>query len=973
MNVLPFLEELAQKLYTQHGKHISKLTIVFPNWRSGLAFQRHLSAQLPKPMWAPQVQSMEALIRPISPLRPARILPLITKLYQTFQDLRLHDSEVTQQESLAQFYRWGAMLLQDFDVVDRYLVEARHLFRDLSKQKELSTTYDHLTHTQREAILSFWKSFGTRLSSHQQKFLKLWKVLPQVYTAFSTQLRAQHIGYTGLCQRTAYEALREGTTSIPATHIVFAGFSALSPVEEKIMAWCHEHLPTDFYWDVDAYYMKNDLQEAGDYLRVYRRRPHFQQSFPQVLPARLQDASKRIKLMATASAVEQVQRLAGQLRALAQAQGDGFVPGKTAIVVANERLLLPLLHALPAEHPPVNVAMGYPLRNTATYQLLDKLLALQVAAGQEAWPAGYLATQYILPLLRHAGVAGNEKAPAHQLCQQLQKSGQRYVEQRILASLGALYQVLFKPLTPNESPAQYLVACLEALREANVDQESPLVRSIECRSIEKLLQASKQLVATLQPYTTSLEDFTQLFQHYARSLQISLEQGNANAIQLLSVLETKNLDFDNIFILGMNEDDFPAQTAPNTFIPYNLRRGYGLPTADKYQASLFAYHFYRLLQRAQNVYLTYSTQTSAGNAGEMSRYLYQLLYEAKLPVASHTAPQSLHVPAVSPIEVPKTVPILQQLDQWTTQSSGAVRGLTPSALNTYLDCSLRFYFRYIARLKPPEPSSPVVDTQRFGLLFHAVMEQLYTPLLRKSQQQPLQAEDFVALRPKVAPMVEQVLAQQLRLGNEQLVPPKDQHIIAQKVLQRLVARVVKLDEEYAPFTLLGLEVGRAHPLSATIALQHGKEVRLSGIIDRVDQKDGTVRTLDYKTGNDSKRITSITALLDSNSRTRNGAALQTLLYAWLFQQNYPDAGVVTPGLINSRQVFNKSFTTHFSIKIPNSKSYVPFLDISAHKRAFEAELREVLEELWDPETSFAQTEDASRCVHCPYKGICQRH
>lgn len=331
-----FLEELASNVYAQHGQHLDQLTLVLPNWRAGIVFRQCLAMHLTQPAWAPQIISMEELLQELSPLRQERSLLLTHMLYQAFQALQ------PRQEPFERFYPWGTMLLQDFEVIDKYLVDATHLFTDLSHQKALSLSYDYLTEDQKRAILSFWQCFEERLSAHQQDFLQLWKLLPKVYTHFKKRLQAQGMGYQGLCQRAAYEALVQGDRKPQHQHLVFAGFNALTPVEEKVMAWCKENLSVDFYWDTDAYYMEDGQQEAGTYLRAHQQRPYFQNSLVPPFPKRLTDTSKQIHVTAVASEVGQAQVIGAQLKALIDQQGAHFVPHKTAIVLANEALLLPV-------------------------------------------------------------------------------------------------------------------------------------------------------------------------------------------------------------------------------------------------------------------------------------------------------------------------------------------------------------------------------------------------------------------------------------------------------------------------------------------------------------------------------------------------------------------------------------------------------------------------------------------------------
>jgi len=978
-----FLEDLAAELQEKYHHRLHALTLVFPTWRAGEVFKRCLATHLSQPTWAPKVLSIEALMQQLSPLRQAQPLLLTHILYQTFQALN------PQEESFEQFYFWGSLLLQDLDVIDKYLVSTAHLFTDLSRYKELGLSYDHLTEAQRTAIQSFWKNFQQQLSTHQQDFLRLWKLLPQVYQHFKQRLQAQGIGYQGLCYRAAYEALVQGTAQVQHDQLVFVGFNALTPVEEKILAWCQENLPTEFYWDVDAYYMEDTQQEAGTYLRIYQQRPHFQASFVQPFPKRLAQGTQEIHLTAVASEVGQAQVMGAQLRALMEAQGADFVPSRTVIVVANEALLLPVLHALPLDVSPVSTHLGYPLKDTATYRLLEHMLALQAATAQEQFPSGYWAVHHVLAVLNHPHVMGWNAVLVQATINRIQATKSSYVAQEVLVQENALYETIFKVLRPQDHLLRYLMEGLQCI-EAYAQEEAPSLRPLEKVALHQLLQQLSNFQEVFSTSSTKSEALLQLLRQLLQPVRISLGSQSLDGIQILDVLATRNLDFDHVFIVGMNEGHFPIQASPASFIPYNLRKGYGLPTADQHQAALYAYHFYHLLQRARQVYISYSTQASAGSQGEMSRYIWQLLYESKLRLTKQVVAQPIYLATAHPIIIPKKDAVMQQLRKYLLQSDGKAQPLTPSSLNTYLDCSLRFYFQYLAQLKAPSPPQQATHAMVFGNLLHEVMERLYTPLMNKKQGQPLQSQDLAALQKKVAFVVKDTFASTLHSGQPQLAGLQGDAVIAQAVMTKLATRILVLDQAHAPFVLIGLEMGRQVSLHLDFELNLVTRVRLQGIIDRVDWKAGVFRVLDYKTGLDEKNIKSVAGLFDRVTTRRNKAAFQTLFYAWLFQQQRlpgvaatalasghptspPEEVKIMPGLLNTRQLFDDHFDPRFFIQKPDSRTYLPIENITAYQDEWEQGLRQTLTELLDPAVPFVQTADAARCVSCPYKGICQRH
>ena len=958
-----FLATLAQQLYRQHGNALQNLTVVFPNKRAGVFFQQYLAQAISKPIFSPKIISIETLVQQLSKLQIASHTTLVAQLYATCQQCQPHA------ETFDRFYAWGAMLLHDFDEIDKYLVPAHQLFANLSDQKALEQPDAFLTQAQKTVIRSFWKTFGNRLSSQQRDFLQLWEVLPNIYQTFRLHLTTQNRAYAGLCYSKVCAALDDNTCEIADQALAFVGFNALSLAEEKIFKGLRAHIPTHFYWDIDAYYMHHVHQEAGMYLRAYQQQPTFCKSFVKPYPNYLKNIAKNIEIVAVATSVGQTQVVSQRLQALLS---NLHVPlEKTAIVLADEKLLLPLLHALPAQVEKINVTMGYPLKATPLYGLLENLLIMQTEASptQQQLPA-----QRVMAVLRHPYSLTAKKALAQQHIRRIQQAKSSYVAQKSLTQSNALYAVLFYILRQNDNPLDYLINCLWALKthgKAKNEKKLAFDQTVldhlytQCRQLKTILPAQGKL---------PLKNFIRLFQQLIQPMRIPFQSALHQGLQIMGVLETRTLDFENLFILSMNEGIFPTKALQHSFIPYNLRKGYGLPTFDTHQDAVYAYHFYRLLQRAKNICITYHSTSTAEGKGEMSRYLWQLLYESGLPIKKTVVANPVHFSKKQPIVIQKTQPILAKLNQFLVHKGQAKKRLTPSAINTYIDCSLRFYFRYIAGLKEQEKYREDIGPALFGSLLHQTMEALYTQHLQASKNSLIAAQDFEKLNKNLAGVIAKVFQQASYAQATPISLQKGQHAVVQGVIARLATQILKIDRAYAPFEMIGLEIGRHAPLEADLSLNATQTIGLAGIIDRVDVKHNTVRVLDYKTGQDERKIGTLEGLFATQTKKRNKAALQALFYAWLFKQNFDQpAYAIFPAMMNSREIFNKNFEPRFLIKssAERNAAYSVINNMTTYTPIFEAELRKTLTALNNPALPFVQTTDTSRCSACPYKGICQ--
>eukprot|EP01132_Coremiostelium_polycephalum_P000047 gene47-68_t len=963
-----FLEEVVEDLLQQYpGEALTDHLLVVPNPKAVIQLQSLLQKRGIS-SYSPFLITLEAWMVQLSKVQLVPNLELIGLLYQTFQ--QHHPSH----ESFERFYSWGEVLLQDFNVIDQCLVDTDQLFANLLAEKTITLTYEHLSDTQKEAIRSFWKSFDQRLSTPQQAFLQLWEILPRIYTQFTNTLYRQGIGYSGLCYRQLHHTLSPALLT-NYKRVVTIGLNALYPAEEQFLSWLSQQLPTQFYWDTDAYYMEDTLQEAGYHLRNHQKKSYFQASFKQPFPAHIQTLDHQIRLFEFSTVAAQAEFISTQIEQLVLAKGNTLPLDRMAIVIAHEAMYLPMRYALPRHLQSVNTTLGYPLVHTMSYQLLEQVLDLQVALHQPTCPLGYLPIAQVLTALRHPLVNHQDPTFTAHTRALLAKQTTPYIATHHLATPHGVLQLIFTKLPPEKQPLHYVLEVImgvqHGLQTAGIALD-PLEKEA-LHTLQTQLAYTQKAIQHLLP--TSVTDFLPFFQQFMCNLSLpSLQASSSTApsIQLLKLEETTCLDFDYVFILGMNEGNLPARTTRGSMIPHNLRKGHGLPTLDQFYTSLDAYFFYRLLQRAQQVTITYLAASAGSNgAQEKSRYLWQLLYESQLSIEQHAVPNA-HIapPVIQPIIIPKTDDLLRQLAAFTVNSGRVQSTLTPSALNIYTSCSLKFYFRYLLKLQaPPQSLLEAPETLRFGNLLHQVMERLYAPLC--SQGSTVHMEDVQAIKSRMEEEIHHVFRLALYPYHE--TTWHGQHIIEKEVMAKVVHQLLTLDEQRTPFQLLGVEVGKTAPLMALFPLENGKQLALSGIIDRIDQQLDTVHIIDYKTGSALTEIAHISDLFNKNNTQPTQAIFQVLLYAWIYKQTLPadHQYKIQPHLINTRDLFDPAFNSNIILQSTTGTKQA-IEDIGLYQKAFETGLRELLEELFNPQVSFVQTEDLRYCTTCPYQRICQR-
>ncbi len=944
----PFLKELAEKIIARHAKP-EELTIVFPNRRAALFFRKYLAELLAKPIWSPNLISIEELFAKHSSLLVADRLDLIFRLYSVYREVMQNS------ESFDQFYFWGDMLLRDFDEVDRYLVNAPLLFRDLSKLRELDESFDYLTEEQKVFLKDFWLNFQEKPLGSKEEFLKVWRGLPTVYTEFVKLLQKEGIGYDGLIQKQVAEKVKNANEEASAhLNVIFAGFNALTKSEEVLLSYYVNH-GAQVYWDADTYYTENKHQEAGQFFRAYKNHTTLGKTFVDPVPSNFSNngQEKNVALIGVSQKVGQAKLIGQQLE---QKLKQGLDLEKTVIVLADESMLMPVLHSLPSYVESVNVTMGYPLKNVPLYNLLELLLDLQINRKGE-----YFNHRQVVAILSHAYVLMLDANNAHELRLDIIHKNRIVIkasEFEVSPALSSLFKII-----EESAISTYLMDAVQAIgialtAQASFDQEYAFHFYKHLIRLHQVLMGSNA-----QP---GIKGFQKLFRQVIQSQRIPFAGEPLKGLQIMGVLETRNLDFENVFMLSLNEGLLPASPQQGSYIPNAIRKAYSLPTHEQ-QDAIYAYLFYSVLQRASNITLLYNTEPDILGMGEMSRYVKQLINESGWKINQHILTNNIQVNSSGAIVIEKDETIISLLKSKYTDLSS--RGLSPSALNEYIECSLKFYLKHLAGLKEAAEVEEDLDARVFGNFLHDVMHGFYAEIIGGRDSRLITVADFDrdTIKARLNKLIDNAFVNHYKLNPDKEVVYEGQRVVVREIVSKFAGHILQLDKNYAPFTI---ELIEEKDFSIMVALENksGLFVKLAGRIDRVDSKKGVVRVIDYKTGADKLSFRSIESFFSREGK-RNKAAFQTVLYSWMFHEKYKDAlviGQLTPGLINRENLFAEPFK--FAFEMDRKR----LLDVRPYLPDFESGLKRLLAELFDESIPFAQTKEEKVCIYCSYKSICRR-
>lgn len=956
-----FLKLVAADLYKHTEGNLAHTAVVFPNKRAGLFFNEYLAQESDSPIWSPAYVSISELFRSLSPWEVGDPVKLVCELYKIFR------RETQSTETLDDFYFWGEMLISDFDDADKNKVDTDKLFSNLQDLRNIMDDYTFIDDEQEEAIRQFFQNFSIeRRTALKERFISLWDVLGNIYKGFRESLASQNIAYEGMMYRHVIEHL--DVDKLPYEKYVFVGFNVLNKVEHTLFTQLRDAGKAVFYWDYDEFYRRENRQavthEAGEFIRRNLR------DFPSPLPDELfNNLSKPKEVHYIASSTENA-----QARYLPQwIRNNLTTPEKeTAVVLCNEALLQPVLHSLPAEVKHVNITMGFPLSQTPVYSFLIALLELHTHGFN--FKSGRYTFQSVVTLLKHP-YTRQLTGQAELLEKELTRDNRFYPLPGELGKDEFLTR-LFTPLSGNLNLCIRLSETLQQVAgiyqtntsgTGDTDAFSQLYRESLFKAyttINRFRTLIEEDELTVQP-----ETFRRLLVKVLSATNIPFHGEPAIGMQVMGVLETRNLDFRHLVLLSVNEGQLPKSGGDSSFIPYNLRKAFGMTTIE-HKIAVYAYYFYRLLQRAERITLMYNTSSDGLNRGEWSRFMLQFLIEWPHPITRQFLEAGQSPQGTSPITVEKTPDVMRRMQSLFDVRANPKAKFSPSALNYYLDCPLKFYYRYVAGLSAPDEVSAEIDSATFGSIFHYAAEHIYKDLTTHGKVIHKEAlETLLRNEVKLQDYVDAAF-KELFFHVPQNEKPEYNgvQLINSAVIARYLKQLLQNDLRYAPFTFVASEIEVDEPID----IQTPKGViksRIGGIIDRMDSKDGTLRIVDYKTGGDADTPPNVKSLFVPDKK-RSNYVFQTFLYAAILCRKQPTMKIA-PALLYIHRAATETYSPVIQMGEPR-KPKEAVEDFSNYEKEYRERLQGLLEEIFHPEKSFTQTETIEKCAYCDFKALCRK-
>ena len=955
----PFLYQVASLFYEKWGAEVSRLAFVFPNRRTGLFFQKYLSEVADTPLFSPTILTINDLFIQLSGKQSADRISMLFTLY----DIYIRQSGST--ETFDEFLYWGEMLLNDFDDIDKYMANARMLFSNVTDLREIENDFDFLSDEQIAAIRSFWSSFYPRGDTpNQQQFLAVWQVLYDLSEEFRATMAAEGKGYEGMIFREVVESMERGESpDLPYEQIVFVGLNALSVSEERFLAQLQKREIADFYWD----YVSDKVTDPDNKASYFVSRNL--KSFPSSMKLPSEEKVKtEIEVIGIPSGIGQAKHVYTLLSDWCkEAEMSSEEALRTAVILPDEHLLIPVLNAIPEQIRRINVTMGYPLAGTPVASLIEYILALQKNVRYiDRNPLFYF--RDVLPVLNHRYILSTSPEIISSLVKEITENNKIYISHTELEKT-PLLEILFTPVTGVEAFSDYLIKVLEELNKvmsalSDEEEEDATLRTNDLEqefifhyftTVNRMKEVMKDARIEMK-----IDTFFRLLKRVTDTITIPFHGEPLSGLQIMGVLETRALDFDRLIILSMNEGIFPQRKAANSFIPYNLRRGFGLPTYE-HQDSVWAYHFYRLIERASHVSLLYDTRSNGLQTGEVSRFVHQLHYHYEVPMRDKLVVYNVSSSKTPPLAVPKREDIMRRLDAYR---KGGSKAISASAINTYLDCPLKFYFSVVEGIREEEEVSETIESDVFGSILHKVMEELYKPF----QGKMVTVDLLKAIRKDTALLtgaIARAFASEF-FKTEVVRSLTGQNYLIGEMIRKYVEKILERDGKLTPFVYIESE----RKINGLISLSDHSEIRLKGFIDRVDEVLDAIRIIDYKSGSGTTTFSSIESLFNKEEKDRAKAVMQVFMYCWMYAHFTENKGkTIQPGIYYVRSLFSDPFDPSVYHRIERGKSE-KVEDFSGYAQAFEEGLRGCLDEIFNPEIPFTQTPTGKACSYCPFKGIC---
>ena len=967
--MVPFLKQTAQFLCTEFQNKFENLCIVLPNRRAGLFLRKYLAETAGITTWAPEIMSIEDFIVSISGMQEIDQVNLVFELYEVHQEINGEKSQ-----SFEEFYQWAPQLLSDFNEIDKYLADPADLFSTLTEAR----------------AISLWNPDGRPLTDFEMEYLRFYRSLKVYYEKFKERLTEKNQSYQGAIFRSVAEKINQVIVRMTWGHVVFAGFNAITKAEEEIIHALKVAGKATLLFDADKYYVNNEKQEAGEFLRRWLLK------WPEKEVLWLHDGfangKKEITIIGSPDPVGQI-KYCGSL--LSNMAASGRANETTAVVLLDTGLLIPLLHSIPDEVKELNITAGMPLNQTPLASLFDTIFEMHARSERltETSSGMYERFYYtdVLKLLQHPYLQlitisgdGDSSNVFSDISEKIRNGVQAFISYKDLAAdQGDLFRVNLDFLEPAfrhwESPADAMY-CFTRLIERiktsieegqrNVRQKrSAVSNNFDMVVVLEFLYAfskiSHQLSNLLKrfPNKIKLLPFRDIFKQVTASTTLPFYGEPLKGIQLMGMLETRTLDFENLIILSCNDDLLPAGKINNSYIPFDIKWNFGLPTYRQKDA-VYAYHFYRLIQRASNITIMYNTEPDQLGGGDQSRFIRQIIHELPRINKDITINEKILTTPILKNETFRKLEIRKEGTIIQLLKKKAEKGLSASSLNLYRNCQLKFYYAEIAGIREPEEITDVIDPAMMGSAVHEALHELYKPLLNNI----LTSELLQTLLPGSSRATTQALNKKLKGQNVST----GKNLLMLNVAKLLVDKLIKFDIEdireqnytgsshYLAFLESYLES------SVTINFQSEEiEVKLKGFIDRVDKVDGFWRIIDYKTGLADPRNIKITDWEDLADKPELNIGFQLLMYGLLLQSKLPREFRSDAGIISLRKIGSGFMAVSVPSDIPGQQNYSLDEQVIGN---FKQVLTRIIADIYDIRVPFVQTQNIKVCGQGIHQG-----
>ena len=948
----PFLDRLSENILKRYSENLSSVCIVFPSRRAGIFFKKYFSQKIDKPVWSPVVLGIQDFVTRLSPFLISDKLVLIFELYEVFKK---HGNE----ESFDKFYPWGEMLLNDFEDIDKNLVDSASLFKIIREFREVEEQFE-FSFDDMDHFRQFWKTFSnTELTKLQNDFINTWNIVSKIYGDFRKRLMGKKLAYEGMAYRRIYEDIRTKKCNLEWNKIIFAGFNSFNLAEDGIITELVKIQKAELFWDADEYYVNDLNQEAGNFLRKNFRKlgavPNKKGAVkPDWIENNLSESQKKIKIIGAPL-------LAGESKALGKVLqdliSDNIPPGEnTAVILPDENMLMPVLYSIPEGIEKLNVTMGYPLKNSPLYNLIKLLKDLQ--KGKKTSSGTVFYHKNVLEILMHPYIKFSGTSAIYKLIGEVKKYNIIYVSEKKLTGVSELTTQIFRPVENVEDTFEYLFKII-SLISGSIEGLGSNVSKFESEYFYNLLIQLNRIKDITIEYSSEItvDMFWKLLMEVLNTVRIPFTGEPLRGLQVMGLLETRALDFDNVFILSMNEGIMPKGNIQSSFIPYSLRKSFKLPTFEDEDCS-YAYYFYRLLQRAKNIYLIYNTEVGELNSGEKSRFIMQVENELaktnkNLLVENYILQTDIGLKRLKDITIFKDKNVIEKLK--------SIEHFSATALVSYINCKLQFYLRRVAGLKEEDSIDDVFSGAAFGSIFHEISEKLY----KEYEGKLITNREIEEIKAKLDKNYDEIwdhAFENLKYLEGFNTNMQGKNLLLKRVTKRLIEKVLENDFTETPFLIQ--EVEKTIKINFQVNAPGGKhETALLGKLDRIEKKNNETRIIDYKTGifklqNQGKKTEEeyFNLIFSEPDHKEN---FQQYFYAYLYSLTYPDSPV-TIGIYPLKSLSNGiNFFEEGSISKERLELFGKYLT-------------GLIDEIFNPEVTFNQTPDIDRCKWCPFKGICYR-